>query len=124
MYVSQVILFFFPSRRRHTKCALVTGVQTCALPISRFVGHRGKTRAAVRAVAERLLLAAPAGAPEVLLPGLDGNLEGRLLGWNRGRHEAFLLLACCISVPGAADGRKAADLAQAGGSFRGASGGL
>src|SRR3546814_107055 len=25
--------FFFPSRRRHTICALVTGVQTCALPI-------------------------------------------------------------------------------------------
>src|SRR3546814_17582516 len=30
MYVS----FFFSSRRRHTICALVTGVQTCALPIS------------------------------------------------------------------------------------------
>src|SRR3546814_830284 len=28
-------LFFFSSRRRHTRCALVTGVQTCALPISR-----------------------------------------------------------------------------------------
>src|SRR3546814_6167974 len=28
------ILFFFSSRRRHTRCALVTGVQTCALPIS------------------------------------------------------------------------------------------
>src|SRR3546814_10584972 len=27
--------FFFSSRRRHTSCALVTGVQTCALPISR-----------------------------------------------------------------------------------------
>src|SRR3546814_10129355 len=27
--------FFFASRRRHTRCALVTGVQTCALPISR-----------------------------------------------------------------------------------------
>src|SRR3546814_15079178 len=27
------ILFFFSSRRRHTRCALVTGVQTCALPI-------------------------------------------------------------------------------------------
>src|SRR3546814_7795603 len=26
--------FFFASRRRHTRCALVTGVQTCALPIS------------------------------------------------------------------------------------------
>src|SRR3546814_10437240 len=27
------VLFFFSSRRRHTRCALVTGVQTCALPI-------------------------------------------------------------------------------------------
>src|SRR3546814_5251198 len=30
--------FFFSSRRRHTRCALVTGVQTCALPISPQVG--------------------------------------------------------------------------------------
>src|SRR3546814_1365897 len=28
-----VYSFFFSSRRRHTRCALVTGVQTCALPI-------------------------------------------------------------------------------------------
>src|SRR3546814_3864146 len=28
------LAFFFSSRRRHTRCALVTGVQTCALPIS------------------------------------------------------------------------------------------
>src|SRR3546814_6803604 len=27
-------MLFFSSRRRHTRCALVTGVQTCALPIS------------------------------------------------------------------------------------------
>src|SRR3546814_10138394 len=27
------VFFFFASRRRHTRCALVTGVQTCALPI-------------------------------------------------------------------------------------------
>src|SRR5881296_1417903 len=27
--------FFFSSRRRHTRCCCVTGVQTCALPISR-----------------------------------------------------------------------------------------
>src|SRR3546814_9477753 len=32
--VSITLLFFFSSRRRHTRCALVTGVQTCALPIS------------------------------------------------------------------------------------------
>src|SRR3546814_1655757 len=29
-----LLSFFFSSRRRHTRCALVTGVQTCALPIS------------------------------------------------------------------------------------------
>src|SRR3546814_18423973 len=42
-------IFFFSSRRRHTRCALVTGVQTCALPISRrtriwrteFIANRG-----------------------------------------------------------------------------------
>src|SRR3546814_9728915 len=31
-------MFFFSSRRRHTRCALVTGVQTCALPICRRRG--------------------------------------------------------------------------------------
>src|SRR3546814_7802 len=29
------MIFFFSSRRRHTRCALVTGVQTCSLPIYR-----------------------------------------------------------------------------------------
>src|SRR6188472_1678643 len=31
-------VFFFSSRRRHTRCETVTGVQTCALPISRRPG--------------------------------------------------------------------------------------
>src|SRR3546814_20687575 len=31
-------IFFFSSRRRHTRCALVTGVQTCALPI--YLAHQ------------------------------------------------------------------------------------
>src|SRR3546814_2410787 len=35
------VVFFFSSRRRHTRCALVTGVQTCALPICRGVGGKG-----------------------------------------------------------------------------------
>src|SRR3546814_5928588 len=42
-----IVIFFFSSRRRHTRCALVTGVQTCALPVNRIVsvmmcgsGHR------------------------------------------------------------------------------------
>src|SRR3546814_9016615 len=34
-WVLLFVLFFFSSRRRHTRCALVTGVQTCALPIYR-----------------------------------------------------------------------------------------
>src|SRR3546814_6222593 len=29
-----IVFYFFSIRRRHTRCALVTGVQTCALPIS------------------------------------------------------------------------------------------
>src|SRR3546814_5727376 len=33
MFCVEYSLIFFSSRRRHTRCALVTGVQTCALPI-------------------------------------------------------------------------------------------
>src|SRR3546814_3670349 len=39
-YVFCCGLFFFSSRRRHTSCALVTGVQTCALPISARLNRR------------------------------------------------------------------------------------
>src|SRR3546814_7243700 len=35
LYLMNLWLFFFSSMRRHTRCALVTGVQTCALPIWR-----------------------------------------------------------------------------------------
>src|SRR3546814_19530524 len=37
--------FFFSSRRRHTRCALVTGVQTCALPIYPAPRPAGAVRA-------------------------------------------------------------------------------
>src|SRR3546814_15874798 len=37
--ISFIMFFFFSSRRRHTRCALVTGVQTCALPISACGGQ-------------------------------------------------------------------------------------
>src|SRR3546814_6413599 len=39
-YLCIIIICFFSSRRRHTICALVTGVQTCALPISRALDER------------------------------------------------------------------------------------
>src|SRR3546814_15011246 len=40
--------FFFSSRRRHTRCALVTGVQTCALPISCGTPYRSEERCPAR----------------------------------------------------------------------------
>src|SRR3546814_18221799 len=36
------VIFYFSSRRRHTRCALVTGVQTCALPIFAALLQLGK----------------------------------------------------------------------------------
>src|SRR3546814_83604 len=44
--------FFFSSRRRHTRCALVTGVQTCALPIC-LLAARLPLEAALRATLEQ-----------------------------------------------------------------------
>src|SRR3546814_3363294 len=51
VYTRSFLWFFLSIRRRHTRCALVTGVQTCALPISRIVpnarpGTMHKKRAA------------------------------------------------------------------------------
>src|SRR3546814_4000558 len=37
-------MLFYSSRRRNTRCALVTGVQTCALPISHFGSEEGRFR--------------------------------------------------------------------------------
>src|SRR3546814_2718879 len=43
------MLFFFSSRRRHTSCALVTGVQTCARPIYPPPSAAGRARGAADA---------------------------------------------------------------------------
>src|SRR3546814_11983569 len=54
-----MMTFFFSSRRRHTRCALVTGVQTCALPI----WHGTTVRLYLpRAKAPEMSVAAPASA--------------------------------------------------------------
>src|SRR3546814_9080874 len=50
VYLLVCLRFFFSSRRRHTRCALVTGVQTCALPICACPSGRGA--AVARGIAE------------------------------------------------------------------------
>src|SRR3546814_15704139 len=71
-------LFFFSSRRRHTRCALVTGVQTCALPICRReaaavaaggVDQRGQHAAVQEAAAVEVAFGDGKGdLSEILLP--------------------------------------------------------
>src|SRR3546814_5570904 len=48
------MLFFFSSRRRHTRCALVTGVQTCALPIWLAVMKDGRRDECLRLAVRHL----------------------------------------------------------------------
>src|SRR3546814_3187130 len=70
-----MLVFFFSSRRRHTRCALVTGVQTCALPICRIRlkgigdyanGHAGVAIVAAWTIGD-VLAAAKADAAERLV---------------------------------------------------------
>src|SRR3546814_1459976 len=65
--------FFFSSRRRHTRCALVTGVQTCALPISVRGSHElriiGVSSSSDRLLSARFLKAG--GNDFMLRPFID-----------------------------------------------------
>src|SRR3546814_3850746 len=69
-------LFFFSSRRRHTRCALVTGVQTCALPISSVIVVFAKECRLVRAnEVEAVVLDARDGVHEIDLRNAREQLE-------------------------------------------------
>src|SRR3546814_9746702 len=76
VYGVAIMCFFFSSRRRHTRCALVTGVQTCALPIfAGFLPNKAKAREEV--------LAELAAVPATLVfyetaPRLDRSEERRV----------------------------------------------
>src|SRR3546814_13118205 len=90
--------FFFSSRRRHTRCALVTGVQTCALPIFTIEGD-AELEAAVRSCAFQVLQAS-AGNPGRAAPakGLTGQgYEGHHL-WDQ---EVFVTHALDLLAPDA-----------------------
>src|SRR3546814_1247910 len=79
------VCFFFSSRRRHTRCALVTGVQTCALPISpirpaalellHFGGGCGN-RATGATLVDGIMLRGPE-TPSTVRGGLASSKEGQ-----------------------------------------------
>src|SRR3546814_3142761 len=75
---------FFSSRRRHTRCALVTGVQTCALPISGHCRPRHLVRDVLGALAQ-----AVCDTPRALLD-LAGSREDLAANEERNQrlHEA------------------------------------
>src|SRR3546814_4229506 len=82
-------VFFFSSRRRHTRCALVTGVQTCALPISNKglagapddIRERVRTQTATNpAVVESFALAICGAEGPPAYPGVRGRSEERRVG--------------------------------------------
>src|SRR3546814_6937423 len=80
-----IVFFFFSSRRRHTRCALVTGVQTCALPICPLVG-RTAAAATIKAVSESL------GLDPLTQDFLGVLAENRRLAQIGGIIRAFTLL--------------------------------
>src|SRR3546814_3693918 len=70
-----LFVFFFSSRRRHTRCALVTGVQTCALPI---YGHARRLGGGGRPAHGRGARPCVGGGGR---PGGTGELGLCCLGW-------------------------------------------
>src|SRR3546814_18295621 len=76
-------LFFFSSRRRHTRCALVTGVQTCALPIFEIGDRDDQAEQYVGAVAGLGELELGTAGDDLLAEldeGLDDVAEVQCLG--------------------------------------------
>src|SRR3546814_13689737 len=102
-----MLFFFFSCRRRHTRCALVTGVQTCALPISyRKSDFRGGANGArVRLAPQKdWEVNEPAMLAKVLdtLDGLRGNLslaDAIVLGGVVGLEKAIKDAGFGVAVP-------------------------
>src|SRR3546814_20996698 len=88
------VIFFFSSRRRHTRCALVTGVQTCALPICRRRRSRTCRRRRDRGCAQAWAARADGNGGAVPHPRRRESMTVQSEGWRAGD------LAVCISNVG------------------------
>src|SRR3546814_19796375 len=92
-------MFFFSSRRRHTRCALVTGVQTCALPISRKTRFRWVARDRRRKRSDR-------AAPRPWRSSARKHCPGRI---NRSRTYRAVLVrsrSICVSCQSGGSAKK------------------
>src|SRR3546814_6046608 len=74
------VFFFFSSRRRHTRCALVTGVQTCALPISCAKAGEESAVQASAAKANLRFMITPVSKRALVLHILKSRSEERRVG--------------------------------------------
>src|SRR3546814_7023670 len=97
------LFFFFSSRRRHTSCALVTGVQTYALPISalRIEAHQVLERCsalqkAARNIQQLCVLAVEGDKAEVAIEQADA--DRNVL--DDGVHQARLALRLALGGGG------------------------
>src|SRR3546814_3977812 len=114
-----IVFFFFSSRRRHTRCALVTGVQTCALPI--FDGLDPKElRGTVDGLKKQvgsgvaMLVAVNDGRASVAVGVTDDKI---------GSHSAVDLVKTAVAALGGQGGGGRHDMAQGGGPDGGETGG-
>src|SRR3546814_7300682 len=94
-------LFFFSSRRRHTRFALVTGVQTCALPISLLIDSARLLAVTMISPAPRLSLCGASAAAD----WAAGCSAGASLWANAGEQkqrsatpDAYKLMPCRFVV--------------------------
>src|SRR3546814_5387124 len=86
LLVCDVICVFFSSRRRHTICALLTGVQTCALPIS-FIDlllFKGDSRSLAQPIHEGPWKVPASGGPQRGIPNLANQWETLASAGGRG----------------------------------------
>src|SRR3546814_5725106 len=97
-----LMFFFFSSRRRHTSCALVTGVQTCALPISRVSAYfcavnRGKRSITVNIASSKgqELIRALAAKADVII---ENYRVGTLRRYGLDRSEERRVGKECVST--------------------------